>query len=53
MRTFAYAGGLTSAHRLEGLGKLVFYDMRDLPAYWTIPTGAHHLARLVPLDESS
>ncbi|MFJ6509367.1 HAD family hydrolase [Streptomyces sp. NPDC091879] len=31
MRSFGYAGGLTSAERLEGLDTVVFYDMRKLP----------------------
>jgi beta-phosphoglucomutase-like phosphatase (HAD superfamily) len=32
MRCFGYAGGLTSAYRLEGPGTVVFDDMRKLPA---------------------
>lgn len=31
MRVFAYAGGVTPAHRLEGPGTIVFDDMRELP----------------------
>ncbi|MFC4607164.1 HAD family hydrolase [Streptomyces maoxianensis] len=31
MRAFGYCGGLTPASRLEGLGTVVFDDMRDLP----------------------
>jgi HAD superfamily hydrolase (TIGR01509 family) len=31
MRAFGYAGGLTPRHRLEGIGTVVFQDMRDLP----------------------
>ena len=31
MRAFGYAGGLTPAHRLGGLGTVVFDDMRELP----------------------
>jgi HAD superfamily hydrolase (TIGR01509 family) len=31
MRAFGYAGGLTPRHRLEGIGTVVFEDMRDLP----------------------
>ena len=31
MRAFSYAGGLTPRHRLEGLGTVVFNDMRELP----------------------
>ena len=31
MHAFAYAGGLTPAHRLEGRSTVVFDDMRDLP----------------------
>lgn len=30
MRVFAYAGGLTPRHRLEGVGTVVFQDMREL-----------------------
>jgi HAD superfamily hydrolase (TIGR01509 family) len=32
MRAFAYAGGVTPAHRLEGPGTVIFDDMRELPA---------------------
>ncbi|MGN9810169.1 HAD family hydrolase [Micromonospora sp. BQ11] len=32
MRCFGFAGGLTPAHRLEGLDTVVFDDMRKLPA---------------------
>ena len=32
MRAFGYAGGLTSASRLEGANTVVFEDMRELPA---------------------
>ena len=32
MRAFGYAGGLTSASRLEGTNTVVFKDMRELPA---------------------
>lgn len=35
MRAFAYAGGMTPAHRLEGPGTVVFDDMRKLPALLT------------------
>ena len=31
MRAFGYAGGLTPRHRLEGIGTVVFQDMRELP----------------------
>jgi HAD superfamily hydrolase (TIGR01509 family) len=31
MRAFGYAGGLTPRHRLEGIGTIVFQDMRELP----------------------
>lgn len=31
MRAFGYAGGLTPGHRLEGMGTVVFRDMRELP----------------------
>jgi HAD superfamily hydrolase (TIGR01509 family) len=31
MRAFGYAGGLTPRHRLEGVGTVVFQDMRELP----------------------
>ena len=31
MRTFAYAGGVTSADRLTRPGAVVFHDMRELP----------------------
>jgi HAD superfamily hydrolase (TIGR01509 family) len=31
MRVFGYAGGLTTADRLEGDGTVVFEDMRELP----------------------
>jgi HAD superfamily hydrolase (TIGR01509 family) len=31
MRAFGYAGGLTPPDRLEGLGAVVFEDMRELP----------------------
>ena len=31
MRGFGYAGGLTPRHRLEGIGTVVFQDMRELP----------------------
>ncbi|WP_406263362.1 HAD family hydrolase [Streptomyces sp. NBC_00191] len=31
MRAFGYAGGLTSAERLEGADTVVFHDMRKLP----------------------
>ena len=31
MRAFGYAGGLTPRHRLEGIGTVVFEDMRELP----------------------
>jgi HAD superfamily hydrolase (TIGR01509 family) len=31
MQAFGYAGGLTPAHRLGGLGTVVFDDMRELP----------------------
>lgn len=31
MCVFAYAGGMTPAHRLEGPGTVVFTDMRELP----------------------
>jgi len=32
MRAFAYAGGVTPAHRLEGPNTVVFDRMRELPA---------------------
>ena len=31
LRTLAYAGGMTPAHRLEDPGTVVFDDMRTLP----------------------
>jgi HAD superfamily hydrolase (TIGR01509 family) len=31
MRAFGYAGGLTPRHRLEGIGTVVFQNMRELP----------------------
>jgi HAD superfamily hydrolase (TIGR01509 family) len=31
MRAFGYAGGLTPRDRLEGIGTVVFQDMRELP----------------------
>jgi HAD superfamily hydrolase (TIGR01509 family) len=31
MRAFGYAGGLTPRHRLEGIGTVVFEDIRELP----------------------
>jgi len=31
MRAFGFAGGLTPGHRLEGIGTIVFQDMRELP----------------------
>lgn len=35
MRAFAYAGGMTPAHRLEGPGTVIFDDMRELPGLLT------------------
>lgn len=37
MRAFAYAGGLTPAHRLAGTGTVVFDDMHKLPALLAQP----------------
>ncbi len=37
MRAFAYAGGLTPAHRLAGPGTVVFDDMHKLPGLLTDP----------------
>lgn len=36
MRAFAYAGGMTPPHHLEGPVTVVFDDMRTLPG---LPTG--------------
>ncbi|MFD5415898.1 HAD family hydrolase [Streptomyces nojiriensis] len=35
MRAFAYVGGMTPAHRLEGPGTVIFDDMRKLPGLLT------------------
>ncbi len=35
MRAFAYAGGMTPAHRLEGRDTVIFDDMRKLPGLLT------------------
>jgi HAD superfamily hydrolase (TIGR01509 family) len=37
MRAFGYAGGVTSADRLEGAGTVVFEDMRALPGLLGFP----------------
>lgn len=37
MPAFAYAGGVTPAHWLEGPGTVVFSDMRALPDLLAVP----------------